>query len=243
MRRAAAAGSIRGCWPSRRRPGRATTPTPSSGCGSSGAPRWSTRSARWAPTSPPSRTTRSAGSRRSRRGPRSPSSGSSATSSTRPTLTPEERREVSDQIAFYKGHRELFQCGRFVRLRSPFEGDGNETAWMSVAADRRQARRRAVPGPEPAGARPGPAPPARARPGGRLPGLALAVDRRRHRAGERARPRRRRPHGGRAAPRRGRATRPRVGATSGRGCSSSRRSSDRQSSDVPALESSSARRR
>jgi alpha-galactosidase len=32
--------------------------------------------------------------------------------------------------------RELFQRGRFVRLRSPFEGDRNETAWMVVAPDR-----------------------------------------------------------------------------------------------------------
>ena len=32
VRRAAAAGSTRACWPSRRRPGRATTPTRSSGC-------------------------------------------------------------------------------------------------------------------------------------------------------------------------------------------------------------------
>ena len=46
---------------------------------------------------------------------------------------------VRDQVAFYKVHRELFQFGRFVRLRSPFEGDGNETAWMAVAQDRRRA--------------------------------------------------------------------------------------------------------
>ena len=40
---AVAAGSTRGCSPSRRRPGRATTPTRSSACGSSGARRWRTR--------------------------------------------------------------------------------------------------------------------------------------------------------------------------------------------------------
>ena len=51
---------------------------------SSGGPRWSTRSARWAPTSPRSRTTRPAGSPRSTRGPRWRSSGSSATSWIRP---------------------------------------------------------------------------------------------------------------------------------------------------------------
>jgi alpha-galactosidase len=33
----------------------------------------------------------------------------------------------------------VLQYGRFVRLRSPFEGDGNETAWMCVSEDRRHA--------------------------------------------------------------------------------------------------------
>jgi alpha-galactosidase len=54
-------------------------------------------------------------------------------------LEDEERAEIADQIAFYTSHRALFQRGRFVRLVSPFEGDGNRVAWMSVAADRRQA--------------------------------------------------------------------------------------------------------
>jgi alpha-galactosidase len=54
-------------------------------------------------------------------------------------LTADERRAVIDQVAFYKAHREVLHDGRFVRLRSPFEGDGNETAWMSVAPDRRTA--------------------------------------------------------------------------------------------------------
>ncbi len=54
-------------------------------------------------------------------------------------LSPEERRAVADQVAFYTAHRELFQRGRFVRLRSPFEGDGNEVAWMTVADDRSRA--------------------------------------------------------------------------------------------------------
>jgi len=70
-------------------------------------------------------------------------------------LSDEERREVRAQIAFYKAHRELFQYGRFVRLRSPFEGDGNETAWSAVASDRRRAvvgfyrvLNRPVPGPD-----------------------------------------------------------------------------------------------
>ena len=54
-------------------------------------------------------------------------------------LTEAERAAVRDQVAFYKDHRELFQFGRFVRLRSPFEGDGNQTAWMVVSDDRRRA--------------------------------------------------------------------------------------------------------
>jgi alpha-galactosidase len=54
-------------------------------------------------------------------------------------LTDAEKAEVRDQVAFYREHRDLLQFGRFVRLRSPFEGDGNETAWMVVSADRRQA--------------------------------------------------------------------------------------------------------
>jgi len=54
-------------------------------------------------------------------------------------LSPGERGEIADQIAFYIAHRDLFQRGRFIRLRSPFEGDGNQTAWMTVSSDRRQA--------------------------------------------------------------------------------------------------------
>jgi alpha-galactosidase len=54
-------------------------------------------------------------------------------------LSDDERATVQGQIEFYKAHRELFQRGRFVRLRSPFQGDGNEVAWMAVAADRREA--------------------------------------------------------------------------------------------------------
>jgi alpha-galactosidase len=54
-------------------------------------------------------------------------------------LGEDERAEIADQVRFYRAHRELFQQGRFVRLVSPFEGDGNETAWMVVSADRRRA--------------------------------------------------------------------------------------------------------
>jgi alpha-galactosidase len=55
------------------------------------------------------------------------------------SLSPAERAEVAGQVAFYKDQRDLLQRGRFVRLRSPFEGDGNETAWMTVSDDRRRA--------------------------------------------------------------------------------------------------------
>lgn len=54
-------------------------------------------------------------------------------------LSADERTQVAAQIAFYRDRRELFQFGRFLRLRSPFEGDRNETAWMSVAPDARRA--------------------------------------------------------------------------------------------------------
>jgi alpha-galactosidase len=54
-------------------------------------------------------------------------------------LEPDERREIAAQVVFYKAHRELLQFGRFLRLRSPFEGDGNDVAWMTVGHDRRRA--------------------------------------------------------------------------------------------------------
>jgi alpha-galactosidase len=55
------------------------------------------------------------------------------------TLTEDERRVIADQVEFYKTHRDLFQRGRFVRLRSPFEDGGNEAAWMVVAPDASRA--------------------------------------------------------------------------------------------------------
>jgi alpha-galactosidase len=71
------------------------------------------------------------------------------------TLSADERRQISQQIAFYVERRELFQRGRFVRLRSPFDGGGNETAWMVVSEDRLRAvvghyrvLNRPVPGPD-----------------------------------------------------------------------------------------------
>ena len=52
-------------------------------------------------------------------------------------LSDAEREEIRAQIAFYREHRELFQRGRFLRLRSPI--GRNDTAWMVVAPDRRTA--------------------------------------------------------------------------------------------------------
>ena len=54
-------------------------------------------------------------------------------------MTPDERAEIADQIAFYIRHRDVFQYGRFARLESPFEGDHDEVAWMAVAPDERRA--------------------------------------------------------------------------------------------------------
>ncbi len=69
-------------------------------------------------------------------------------------LSEAERAEIAEQVAFYVGHRDLFQRGRFHRLESPFEGDRDQVAWMTVAPDRRtavvgsyQVLRRPSPGP------------------------------------------------------------------------------------------------
>jgi len=65
-----------------------------------------------------------------------------------------DRAQVVDQIAWFKAHRETLQYGRFLRLQSPFEATGNDTAWMSVSDDARHAvvgwyreLSRAIPGP------------------------------------------------------------------------------------------------
>ena len=50
-----------------------------------------------------------------------------------------ETEQVRAQIAWYKERRELLHQGRFHRLTSPFEGDGNETAWMVVDDERSHA--------------------------------------------------------------------------------------------------------
>lgn len=54
-------------------------------------------------------------------------------------LTPEERLEVAAQVSFVKMHRRLLQFGTFYRLRSPFEGEGNDAAWITVSPDSAEA--------------------------------------------------------------------------------------------------------
>ncbi len=53
------------------------------------------------------------------------------------TLTEKEQEEVRACTEFMKEHRSLLQFGSFYRLLSPFEG--NETAWMVVSEDRKEA--------------------------------------------------------------------------------------------------------
>jgi len=48
-----------------------------------------------------------------------------------------ERAEIRAQVAFYQKHREVFQRGRFLRLRSPLGSD--DAAWMVVSSDRTEA--------------------------------------------------------------------------------------------------------
>lgn len=54
-------------------------------------------------------------------------------------LSEQELEEVKAQIAFMKENRQLLQFGKFYRLISPFEGNQNETAWMSVSPDKDKA--------------------------------------------------------------------------------------------------------
>ena len=90
------------------------------------------------------------------------------------TLTAEERRQVADQVAFYVSQREVLQYGRFVRLRSPFEGDGNDDCVDERLAGPAARGRRLLPGAQRAGARRRPGSPAGARPGAGLPRVGLA---------------------------------------------------------------------
>ena len=222
--RAAAAGSTRACSPSRRRPGRATTPTPSSAC----AIQWGTSLAY--PLSSMGAHVSAVPNHQT--GRITPLATRAAVAffgvfgyELDPTaLTADERAEVAAQVAFYERHRETFQRGRFLRLESPFEGDRDQVAWMARRARRRDARSSAS-----TGSSTGPSPeagtsaPARPRPGRGLSGHRAGRSTRRSRSsapnvGERtgARADGGRPARSTRAPRRGDAA-----ATSGRACSSS----------------------
>lgn len=52
-------------------------------------------------------------------------------------LSEVELCEMKEQVAFMKANRKLIQQGTFYRLKSPFEG--NETAWMVVSDDKKEA--------------------------------------------------------------------------------------------------------
>ncbi|MCP8617878.1 alpha-galactosidase [Salirhabdus salicampi] len=52
-------------------------------------------------------------------------------------FTPEEKEIVKNQVELYKEIRLLVQSGEMYRLKSPFEG--NETAWMFVSNDQKEA--------------------------------------------------------------------------------------------------------
>ena len=148
---AAAAGSTPGCWPSRRRPGRATTRTPSNGC----AIQWGTSlvyplSAMGAHV---------AAVPNHQVGRITPLATRAAVAffgvfgyELDPTrFSADERHEVIDQVAFYKAHRELSPA-RTVRpasrARSTATAIGRPGWWSS--SDRRTGHRRGLPGAEPA---------------------------------------------------------------------------------------------
>ncbi|GAX08229.1 alpha-galactosidase [Secundilactobacillus silagincola] len=54
-------------------------------------------------------------------------------------LTEEEQQQVASQVAFYKQYRQLFQFGKFYRIDSPFEKQGNIVSWEVVSADQQKA--------------------------------------------------------------------------------------------------------
>lgn len=51
-------------------------------------------------------------------------------------LTPEEKKDVADQIAFYKTYRKVFQFGTFSRIKV---NKGNKVVWQSISADKKTA--------------------------------------------------------------------------------------------------------
>jgi alpha-galactosidase len=52
-------------------------------------------------------------------------------------LSDEDLEKMKEHIEFFKDNRKLIHSGTFYRLKSPFEG--NETAWMVVSEDKKEA--------------------------------------------------------------------------------------------------------
>ncbi len=52
-------------------------------------------------------------------------------------ISDSEKKEIREQILFFKKYRQLFHNGDFYRLLSPFSS--NEVSWMSVSKDKKQA--------------------------------------------------------------------------------------------------------
>ncbi|AKP67123.1 alpha-galactosidase [Companilactobacillus ginsenosidimutans] len=52
-------------------------------------------------------------------------------------MSDDELEKVKQQVEFYKEYRHLFQFGKFYRIDSPFDGDGNVTSWEAVSADKK----------------------------------------------------------------------------------------------------------
>src|SRR5699024_2506681 len=52
-------------------------------------------------------------------------------------LSTEEKKEIKEQVNFYKQNRQILQFGSFYRLKNPFEG--NDTAWMFVSKNQEEA--------------------------------------------------------------------------------------------------------
>jgi alpha-galactosidase len=51
-------------------------------------------------------------------------------------LSPEEKKDIKDQIAFYKKYRRIFQYGTFSRIK---ENKNNKVVWQSVSEDKNSA--------------------------------------------------------------------------------------------------------
>lgn len=52
-------------------------------------------------------------------------------------LSQDDLDKIKEQVAFMKQYRSLIHHGKFYRLKSPFEG--NDTAWMIVSPDKKEA--------------------------------------------------------------------------------------------------------